>query len=323
MRAIVQQRYGAPEEVLALREIDRPTIKDDEVLVQVLAAPVAGDDWHLMRGWPYVARVATGLLRPKNSTPGRELAGRVEAVGRRVTQLRPGDEVFGWCDGGLAEYAAVPERSLAPKPANLTFEQAAAVPISALTALQGLRDQGEIEAGQNVLINGASGGVGTFAVQIARSFGAEVTGVCSTRNVELVRSLGAAHVIDYARGEDFTRGGRRYDLMLDLVGNRSLSDCRRALSPRGTLVMAAGTGGRWLKGTDRFIRGMVLSRFVRQRLRPLIHTDSRADLIFVKELIESGKVAPLVSARFALDAVPEAIRQLGDGHGRGKVVITI
>jgi len=322
MRAIVQEKYGAPDEVLALQDIEKPEIKDDEVLVRVAAAPVAGDDWHLMRGWPYVARMATGLLRPKNRVPGREVAGRVEAVGEKVTALRPGDEVFGWCSGAFAEYVAVPEAWLAPKPANLTSEQAAAVPISAFTALQGLRDQGKIAPGQNVLINGASGGVGTFAVQIARAFGARVTGVCSTENVGLVRSLGAERVIDYTR-EDFTRDGERYDLILDLVGNRSLADCRRALTPEGTLVMASGTGGRWLKGTDRFIRGLALSAFVRQKLRPLIHTDSKEDLLVLKELIESGKVTPVVSASFPLGEVTEAIRHLGDGHGRGKVVLTV
>lgn len=322
MKAIVQNKYGAPDEVLALQDIERPKIKDDEVLVRVAAAPVAGDDWHLMRGWPYVARMTTGLLKPKNRVPGREIAGRVEAVGGQVTEFRPGDEVFGWCSGAFAEYVAVPEASLAPRPANLTSEQAAAVPISAFTALQGLRDQGQIASGQSVLINGASGGVGTFAVQIARAFGARVTGVCSTENVGLVRSLGAERVIDYTR-EDFTQDGERYDLILDLVGNHSLADCRRALTPEGTLVMAAGTGGRWLKGTDRFIRGLALSPFVRQKLRPLIHTDSKEDLLLLKELIESGKVKPVVSASFPLGEVTAAIRHLGDGHGTGKVVLTV
>jgi NADPH:quinone reductase-like Zn-dependent oxidoreductase len=325
MKAIVQYKYGSPDDVLELQDIDKPVVKDDEVLVRVHATTVAGDDWHIMRGLPYVARIATGLFRPrKNSVPGRDVAGRVEAVGTNVTQFQPGDEVFGWCDGAFAEYVSVSEDALALKPANLTLEQAAAVPISAFTALQALRDKGQIQPGQKVLIIGASGGVGTFAVQLAKAFGAEVTGVCSTRNVDMVRSIGADHVIDYTQ-EDFTQSGQRYDLILDMVGNRSLSDCRRALNPRGTLVIVGwGTrGGPRIMGMDRTVRALVLSPFVRQRLRALFHTNSKEDLATLKEFIEAGKVTPVISARYPLSEVPEAIRHFEAGHARGKVVITV
>ena len=322
MKAIVQHRYGPPEKVLELRDIDGPVLTDDHVLVRVRAAAVAGDDWHLMQGLPYVARLATGLFKPRNRVPGRDLAGRVEAVGKDVTRFRAGDEVFGWCDGALAEFVSVPEDALAPRPVNLTLEQAAAIPISAFTALQALRDIGQIQAGQRVLIIGASGGVGTFAVQLAKAFGADVTGVCSTSNVDLVRSIGADRVIDYTR-EDFTHSGRRYDLIIDMVGNRSLSDCRRALTPSGTLVLVGGSGGRWLKGTDRFIEALVLSPFVRQRLRPLIHTDSQEDLATLKDLVEAGEVTPVISAQYPLSEVPAAIRHFVAGHAVGKVVVIV
>jgi NADPH:quinone reductase-like Zn-dependent oxidoreductase len=322
MKAIVQYKYGSPEDVLELQGIDMPQVTDDEVLVRVHAAAVAGDDWHLMQGLPYVARLATGLFKPKNRVPGRDVAGRVEAAGKNVTHFQPGDEVFGWCEGAFAEYVSVPKDALALKPANLTLEQAAVVPVSGFTALQAVRDEGQIQPGQKVLIIGASGGVGTFAVQIAKAFGAEVTGVCRTRNADLVRSIGADRVIDYTR-EDFTQSGQRYDLIVDMVGDRSLSDCRRVLSPTGTLVMVGGSGGRWLQGTDRWVRALLLSPFVRQRLRPLIHTDSKEDLATLKELIEAGKVTPVVSARYALSEVPEAIRHFEAGHAVGKVVITV
>lgn len=322
MRAVVQERYGPPDEVLTLREIDRPAIGDRDVLVRVRASAVAGDDWHLMRGLPYVARLATGLRRPKSRVPGREVAGEVEAVGRGVTELQPGDEVFGWCDGAFAEFASTPEDTLAPKPANLTFEEAAVVPISGFTALQAVRDAGALQPGQSVLIIGASGGVGTFAVQIARAFGAEVTGVCSGRNAELVRSLGADHVIDYTT-RDFTRDGKSYDLIVDLVGNRPLTALRRALEPRGTLVMVSGTGGRLFKGTDRFLRGLALSPFVSQRLRPLIHEDRRDDLLALTELVEAGEVSPVISARYPLAGVAEAIAHFEEGHATGKIAITV
>jgi len=330
MKAIVQTRYGAPDDVLELQDIDKPGVKDDEVLMRVHASAVAGDDWHLVRGLPYVARMATGLFKPKNRVPGRDVAGRVETVGANVTQFRPGDEVFGWCEGAFAEYVSVPENALAPKPANLTLEQAAVVPISAFTALQALRD---IKPGRKALILGASGGVGTFAVQIAKSFGAEVTGVCSARNADLVRSLGADHVIDYTR-EDFTESGP-YDLIFDLVANRSLAECRHALTPKGTLVMAgssglATSGGAHLKGVDRWFMGvhvwiqaLVVSLFVSQRLRPLVHKDSKDDLVVLKDLIEAGKVTPVISARYPLSEVPAAIRHFEAGHACGKVVITV
>lgn len=322
MKAIVQHRYGPPEKVLELRDIDTPVVTDDHVLLRVHAAAVAGDDWHLMRGLPYVARLATGLFKPKNRVPGRDVAGRVEAVGKDVTRFRAGDEVFGWCDGAFAEFVSVPENALAPRPVNLTLEQTAAVPISGFTALQALRDVGQIQAGHRALIIGASGGVGSFAVQIARAFRADVTGVCSTSNADLVRSIGADRVIDYTQ-EDFTRGGQRYDLIIDMVGNRSLSDCRRALNPSGTLVLVGGSGGRWFKGTDRFMTALVLSPFVRQRLRPLIHTDNQEDLTALKELVEAGNVTPVISARYPLSEAARAIRHFEAGHAVGKVVIIV
>lgn len=322
MRAVVQDRYGPPAEVLTLREIDRPAVGDGNVLVRVRASAVAGDDWHLVRGLPYVARLATGLRRPKSRIPGREVAGQVEEVGPGVTGLQPGDEVFGWCDGAFAEYVATPADTLAPKPASLGFEAAAVVPISGFTALQAVRDAGGLQPGQTVLVVGASGGVGTFAVQIARALGAVVTGVCSGRNAGLVRTVGADHVIDYTT-EDFTRSGTRYDLIVDLVGNRPLMALRRALEPRGTLVMVSGTGGRLFKGTDRFLRGLALSPFVSQRLRPLIHEDRRDDLLALTELIEAGEVSPVISARYPLDRVPEAIAHFEEGHATGKIAITV
>lgn len=329
MRAIVQDRYGPPDAVLRYREIDEPAVRDGEVLVRVHAASIAGDDWHLVRGLPYAARLASGLLRPRHRVPGREFAGRVEIVGGSVRGLGAGDEVYGWCTGAFAEYAAVGSRRLARKPANLTFEQAAVVPISAFTALQAVRDEGRVRPGQRVLILGASGGVGTFAVQIAKSFGAQVTGVCSTRNVDLVRSIGADQVIDYTR-EDFTDGVAAYDVMLDMVQGRPLSDCRRVLRPGGTLVMV-GTSAhrvarfrdRWFKGTDRWLRALVLAPFVRQRLRPLIHRDSQEDLVTLTALIEAEKVKPIVTATYPLRKVTEAIQHFAEGHARGKVAITV
>ena len=262
-----------------------------------------------------------GLLKPKSSVPGFEVAGHVEAVGKNVKQFQPGDEVF-WCHGAFAEYVSVSEDALALKPANLPFEQAAAVPISAFAALQALRDKGQIQPGHKVLIIGASGGVGTFAVQIAKSYGAEVTGVCSTRNVDMVRSIGADHVIDYTQ-EDITQSGQRYDLILDMAGNRSLSDCRRALTPEGTLVIVGGSGGPWLMGMGRTVRALVLSPFVRERLRPFLSLPKKEDLVVLKELIEACKVTPVIDRTYALREVPEAIRYLEERHARGKVVITV
>jgi NADPH:quinone reductase-like Zn-dependent oxidoreductase len=322
MRAIIQEAYGSPDHVLELRDIDKPAIKDDEVLVEIHASAVAGDDWHLMQGEPYAARLVTGLRRPKHRVPGRDVAGRVEAVGAAVTGLRLGDEVFGWCDGAFAEHVAVPAGQLAGKPTNLTLEQAAVVPISGFTALQAARDVGRVQPGHHVLVIGASGGVGTFAVQIAKALGATVTGVCSTTNTELVRSIGADHVIDYTL-DDLAADARVYDVVIDLVGNLALADVRRALKPNGTLVLVGGTGGRWFKGTHRFIGALLLTPFVRQRLRPLIHQDRRRDLETLKELIEAGKLTPVVSAHFPLAEVPDAIRHFAQGHARGKVAITV
>ena len=323
MKAIVQDRYGSPT-VLELREIDKPVVKDDEVLVRVRAASANPADWHFMRGLPYIMRPQSGLGKPKNSVLGRDISGQVEAVGKDVTRFRPGDEVFANVEtGGFAEYTCVSEGLLVPKPANLTFEQAAAVPLAALTALQGLRDKGKVQPGQKVLIIGASGGVGTFAVQIAKALGVEVTGVCSTRNVEMVRSLGADHVIDYTQ-EDFTQSKQTYDLIFQLAGTRSPSDCRRALTPRGTLVLSSGeSDGRWIGPVDRIIKAVVLSPFVSQKLGSFLAKPSKDDLQFLKELIEAGKVKPVIDRTYPLSEAPDAIRYLEEGHARGKVVITV
>jgi NADPH:quinone reductase-like Zn-dependent oxidoreductase len=324
MKAIVNHEYGPPG-VLELEDVDTPVTRGDEVLVRVLGAAVNPGDWDVMHGTPYVLRLTTGLRRPRNKVLGLAVAGRVEAVGSNVSGSRPGDEVYaGIGRGGFAEYACVPEDALAPKPSNLTFEQAAAVPVSGTTALQALRDIGRVQPGQKVLINGASGGVGTFAVQIARTFGADVTGVCSTTNVDLVRSIGADHVIDYTQ-EDFTRNGQQYDLILDNVGNRSLSDLRRALTPKGILIPNSNKGsGRWMGGfLRRAVQALVVSPFVPQRLRPFASTDKREDLVVLTELIESGKVTPVIDSTYPLSEVTEALSHYGAGHARGKVVITM
>lgn len=322
MKAIIQDAYGSPDDVLELREIGTPAIKDDEVLVEVHAAAVAGDDWHLMRGESYAARLATGLRKPRHRVPGRDVAGRAQAVGSAVTEFEPGDEVFGWCDGAFAEHVAIPEENLELKPANLTLEQAAVVPVSGFTALQAVRDAGRVQPHQEVLVIGASGGVGTFAVQIAKAFGASVAGVCSTTNTDLVRAIGADRVIDYTL-EDFAQHTQRYDVIIDLVGDRSLSELRDALTRRGTLVLVGGTGGRCFKGTHRFLGALLLSPFVRHRLRPLVHQDRKSDLAILKELIEAGKLRPVVSAHYSLAELPEAIRHFAQGHARGKVAITV
>ena len=322
MKAIVRDTYGSSD-VLELRDIEKPGIADDEVLVRVHAAGLDRGVWHVMTGLPYPIRLAGyGLRAPNNPVIGSDVAGVVEAVGKDVTRFQRGDEVFGIGKGTFAEYVCAREDKLTPKPANLTFEQAAAVAVSGLTALQGLRDHGRIEPGQKVLVIGASGGVGTFAVQIAKAFGAQVTGVCSTTKVEMVRSIGADHVIDYTR-DDFAEGEQRYDLILDIGGNSSLSRLRRALTPKGTLIITGGeTDGRWLGGTDRQIRALVLSRFVGQKLGTFISTENHEDMIVLKELIESGKVTPVIDRTYPLSEVPEAIRYLEEGNARGKVVIT-
>jgi NADPH:quinone reductase-like Zn-dependent oxidoreductase len=322
MKAIVQDRYGSAD-VLRLRDIDRPELGNDDVLVRVLAAGVDPGVWHLMTGLPYLVRLGFGLRAPKTPVRGMDVAGRVEEVGENVTQFEVGDEVFGTCNGSFAEYARATEDKLALKPANLSFEQAAAVPVSACTALHALRDSGEVRAGQKVLIVGASGGVGTFAVQLAKAFGAQVTGVCSTTKLELVRSIGADQVIDYTR-DDFSQMGERYDLILDIAGNRSLSLLRSALTPEGTLVIVGGEGGGpWLGGTDRQIRALILSPFVRHNLRNFISVENKGDLLVLKELIESGKVTPVIDRTYPLREAPDAIRYLEDGHARGKVVIEV
>jgi len=323
MKAIVQDTYGSAD-VLELRDIAKPEIAASEVLVRVHAAGVDRGVWHLMTGLAYPVRLAGyGLRAPKTPVPGTNMAGVVEAAGSEVTRFQPGDEVFGIGKGAFAEYARAPENKLAPKPANLTFEQAAAVAISGLTALQGLRDHGRVQPGQKVLITGASGGVGTFAVQLASVFGAQVTGVCSGAKADLVRSLGAGHVIDYTR-EDFADGKQRYDVILDIGGNPSLSRLRRALSPKGTLVIAGGeTGGRWLGGTDRQLRALLLSRFVDQKLTTFICRENHEDLLVLKELIEAGKVTPVIDRTYPLSEAPKAIWYLEQGHARGKVVITV
>jgi NADPH:quinone reductase-like Zn-dependent oxidoreductase len=323
MKAIIQETYGSPD-VLQLREIDRPVVGDDEVLVRVHAAGVDQGVWHMMAGLPYLIRVAGfGLRVPKTPVRGYDVAGRVEAVGKNVTRFQPGDEVFGTCRGSFAEYACAQADRLAPKPANISFEQAAAVPISGYAALKAVRDQGKVRAGQRVLIIGAGGGVGTFAVQLAKAFGAEVTGVCSTTKTDLVRSIGADHVIDYTR-EDFADGRNRYGVILDIAGNRSLSQLRRALAPEGTLVIVGGEGGgKWFGGIDRQLRATVLSLFVREKLGTFISTESQEDLETLREFLEAGTVTPVVDRTFPLSEVAEAIRYLRDGHARGKVVIAV
>lgn len=322
MKAIVYYRYGSAD-VLELTDVDTPAVTDDGVLLRIRAASANPLDWHFMRGQPYIMRSQSGLRGPKRHFLGNDVAGEVEAVGKSVTRFRPGDEVFGDVSGSYAEYAGVSEDLLAMKPANLTFEQAAAVPVAGITALQGLRDHGRIQPGQRVLIVGAGGGVGTFAVQLAKEFGAHVTGVCSATKVELVRSLGADRVIDYTTS-DFARSGERYDLILQLAGTLSPSACRRALTSKGTLLLSSGeSNGRWIGPVGRIIKAVVLSPFVSQRLVSFLAKRSTADLDVLKELIEAGKVTPVIDRTYPLSEVPEAIRYLEQGHARGKVVITI
>jgi NADPH:quinone reductase-like Zn-dependent oxidoreductase len=322
MKAIVYTKYGAPD-VLELKEVEKPTPRDDEVLVKLHAVSANAADLHLLRGDPFLLRLVSGLLKPKNTILGADIAGRVEAVGKNVKEFQPGDEVFGdisacgW--GGFAEYVCARENALVLKPACLTFEQAAAVPMAAVTALQGLRHKRQIQPGQKVLINGASGGVGTFAVQIAKSFGAEVTAVCSTRNVAMARSLGADHVIDYTQ-EDFTKNGQRYDLILAVNGYQSISDYQRALSPAGMYVMSGGSGAQM---SQAMLLGPWISMTGSKKMGNLLAKPNQKDLVFVKELLEAGKVVPVIDRRYTLSEVPEAIRYLEEGHAKGKVVITL
>jgi NADPH:quinone reductase-like Zn-dependent oxidoreductase len=326
MKAIVYCDYGVPN--LKFQEIEKPTPADDQLLVKVRAASVNPLDWHFVEGTPYFMRLmGVGLRKPKDTRLGVDFAGTVEAVGKNVTKFKPGDEVFGGRTGAFAEYVCVREgRAVALKPANITFEQAASVPIAAITALQGVRDKGKVQPGQKVLINGASGGVGTFAVQIAKAAGADVTGVCSTRNLDMVRSLGADHVIDYTK-EDFTKGDQRYDVILDNVANRSLSEFRRVLNPDGRYVLIGGGGaneGRWLgPGLTQAVNAMVLSKFVSQKMGMMLGDLNQKDLTALADLMESGKVTPVIDRTYKLSELPQAIEYLEQGHARGKVVIAV
>jgi NADPH:quinone reductase-like Zn-dependent oxidoreductase len=323
MKAALYKTYGPPD-VVQVEDVEKPVPKDDEVLIKVRAASVNPLDWHFMRGTPYVVRLAAGLRKPKDQRLGVDVAGNVEAVGRNVTQFKPGDDVFGSCRGAFAEFVCTSESALVAKPNNVTFEQAASVPVAALSALQGLRHSGKIQPGQKVLINGASGGVGTFAVQIAKSFGADVTGICSTRNVDMVRSIGADCVIDYTR-EGFTKSGQRYDLFLDCVGNHSLSACARVLNPKGTYIPVGGEGGRWMiDALARALTTLVLSRFVSQKLVAFFLAKlNKEDLTIISDLMATGKLTPVIDKRYKLREVPDAIRYLEARHARGKVLITL
>jgi NADPH:quinone reductase-like Zn-dependent oxidoreductase len=321
MKAIEYCDYGSPD-VLKLEDIEIPTPRDDQILIRVRAASVNPLDWHYMRGTPYIMRMGAGLRKPEETRLGVDFAGTVVAVGKNAKQFKPGDDVFGGKTGAFAEYLAATERGLVLKPANITFEQAASVPIAAITALQALRDKGRAQPGQKVLINGASGGVGTFAVQIAKSFGANVTGVSSTRNVDLVKSIGADQVIDYTK-EDFTKSEQRYDVIIDMVGNRSLSEYRRVLNPKGIYVMVGGEKGRWLSPLDRVAAMYLYSKFVDQEFVMFLAQLNKDDLVLLRDLIQSSKVKPVIDRRYQLSELPEAIGYLEQGHARGKVVITV
>ena len=326
MKAVVYTSYGPPD-VLEIRDIKKPVPNDDQVLVKVRAASVNPYDWHFIRGTPYLMRLMmAGIRKPKDPRLGVDYAGTVEAVGKNVTQFKPGDEVFGNRSGAFAEYlCARADRAVALKPANITFEQAAGVPVAALTALQGLRDKGKVQPGQKVLINGASGGVGTFAVQIAKSFGADVTGVCSGRNVDLVRSLGADHVIDYTK-EDFSKGDERYDVILDNVGTQPLSGFRRVLKPNGICVMIGGGGpneGKWVGPMARPIKALLMSPFISQKIGMMMAEGNKNDLNILADLMQSGKVTPVIDRTYPLSQIREAMKYLEAGHARGKVVITV
>jgi NADPH:quinone reductase-like Zn-dependent oxidoreductase len=321
MKAIVYRRYGSPD-VLRLEEVAKPVPKDGDVLVRVHAASVNPLDWHLLRGKPYIVRPTSGWRRPKRNIPGVDVAGVVEAVGRDVTGVKPGDEVFGEKTRACAEYVCGPEKLFVNKPANMTLEQAAAIPVGAVTALQALREKGNVQAGQKVLINGASGGVGTFAVQLAKHFGADVTGVTGTPNVELVASIGADRVIDYTR-EDFTRTGDSYDLIIDNAGNRSLMAMRQALTASGTAILVGASKGDWVGPIARMLVGQQLSRFGERTFRSMLTDIEREDLLFIKELVEAGKVTPIIDRRYPLSETADAVRYLETMRARGKVVITL
>jgi NADPH:quinone reductase-like Zn-dependent oxidoreductase len=327
MKAAVYTRYGAPTDVLRIEDVEKPVAKDNEVLIKVRAAAVNPLDYGLMSGGSLVVRFMTGLRKPKLMRPGVDVAGEVEGVGKDVTQFKAGDVVFGSCRGAFAEYVCAPESTLAVKPDNVTFEQAASVPVAAYTALQGLRlgrlgDKGRAQPRQSVLINGAAGGVGTFAVQIAKTFGVEVTGVCRTTNMEMVRSIGADHVIDYTR-EDFTRSGQRYDLIFDCVADHSLWACKRALTPQGTCVPVGGPGRSVVSLLARVIAAIVLSRLVSQKFTPILARARKDDLNTMRELMAGGKVTPVIDRRYGLNEAAEAVRYLGEGHARGKVIISL
>jgi len=321
MKAIIQHEYGMPE-TLEFGDVETPTVRDDEILVAVRASSVNPLDWHTVTGAPYLVRIQAGWRRPKQAVAGSDMAGQVAAVGRAVTRFKAGDEVFGLCTGTFAEYVRIREARAVPKPAGVTFEQAAAVPVAGLTALQGLR-AGRIQAGQQVLINGAAGGVGTFAVQLAKHWGADVTAVCGTRNVEIVRSLGADHVVDYTC-EDYTNGETRYDLILDMMGNHSLSASRRVLAPRGTLVLISGPKtNRWFGPLGQLVRALVVSRFFSQRMVGILARNNVDDLAFLVGLIADRSVTPAIGRTFPLREVPDALGLLGAGHAQGKIVVTM
>jgi NADPH:quinone reductase-like Zn-dependent oxidoreductase len=322
MKAAVYTRYGPPD-VVQIADVEKPAPKDDEVLIKIRAASVNPYDWHFIRGTPYPLRIAAGLRQPKDQRLGADVAGQVESIGRNVTQFKPGDAVFGVCKGAFAEYACASESKLFLKPNNVTFEQSASVPIAAFTALQGLRDKGHLQPGHKVLINGAAGGVGTLAVQIAKSFGAHVTGVCSTRNVDMLRSIGADHAIDYTR-QDFTLSSQHYDVILDCIGNHPLSACRRVLNPKGIYVQAGGPTSRWMLGfLARLLKMLAWSPFMSQKMVMVGAKATKEDLTILHNLMKTGKVTPAIDRSYSLTEVPEAIRYVEAGHARGKVVITV
>jgi len=322
MKAIVQGKFGSPKEVLEIKEIDKPIVGEDEALVRVHAASIHIGDYYTIGGLPYVMRPIFAGIRAKNRVPGTDIAGVVEEVGANVTQLKPGDEVFGSHKGAFAEYASFPEKALAMKPTNLSFEEASAVGVSALAALHGIRDHGNVQSGQKVLITGASGGVGTFAVQIAKALGAEVTGVCSTRNVEMVKSIGADHVIDYTQ-EDFTEGDHQFDLIFDNVGNHSLSDTRKALAPTGLLLANSSPVGGWFGGILQPMATMATSLFVKQQGKPFLSVSKPEDLVTLRDSAEEGKITPIMDKTYSLSETADAVAHVGEGHAQGKTTITV